>query len=373
MSFITPGLLWGLLLLPLAVAAYLLAQRRRHKYAVRFTNVDLLANLVPKTPAWRRHVPAALYLAALGALVVSLARPQTLVPVPKERATVVMVMDVSGSMAATDVQPNRLTAAKAAGTSFLDRLPAQFRVSLVSFSTVAQALTPPTTDRRAVKGALNALRAEGGTAMGDAIVRALDVAQTVDPTLAAGEGRAGTPGVPGATATPPGRPSFPLPGSSARPGATPAVPSPTPAGGADAAEADEPAPVAILLLSDGASTSGRTQPLDAAAQAQRLGIPIYTIALGTPTGTVEIRDRGFRQLVPVPPDEVTLRRIASITGGAFFSAPTEADLKAVYQDIGSRIGFDYELQEITFGFAAAGAALLAAGGALGLLWFNRFP
>lgn len=368
MSFLAPNLLWGLLLLPLVVAAYLLAQRRRQKYAVRFTNVDLLANLIPKIPAWRRHVPAALYLAALGALAVSLARPQTLVPVPKERATVVLVMDVSGSMAATDVQPTRLAAAKAAGTSFLDRLPAQFRVALVSFSTVAQTLTPPTTDRRAVKGALNALRAEGGTAMGDGLVRGLDVAQSVDPTRAPADGR---PGAPAAPATPSGRPLFPLPAGAATP--APAAPSPSPSGGAAGSGDDEPAPVAILLLSDGASTSGRTQPFDAAAQAQRLGIPIYTIALGTPTGTVEVRDRGIRQLIPVPPDEPTLRQIASMTGGAFFAAPSEADLKAVYEDIGSRIGFDYELQEITFGFAAAGAALLAAGGALGLLWFNRFP
>ncbi|HEV2125794.1 MAG TPA: VWA domain-containing protein, partial [Chloroflexota bacterium] len=264
MSFASPILLWCLLLLPLALAAYVIAQRRRERYAVRFTNVDLLSNLVSRTPGWRRHLPAALYLSALGALLVSLARPHATMPVPRERATVVMVMDVSGSMLATDVQPDRLTAAKSAGKSFLDQLPDRLRVSVVSFSSTAQVVTPPTTDRVAIRRALDGLRAEGGTAMGDAIERALEVAQSVSDD---------------ASATSPTT----LPSTPASPSVTPPALG-VPSGGAQ----EEPTveerrpPVAILLLSDGANSAGRVQPLEAADHAQQLGVPVYTIALGTP-------------------------------------------------------------------------------------------
>ena len=347
MTFAAPLLLWGLLLVPAAAAAYLLAQRRRARYAVRFTNLDLLAAVVPRTPGWRRHLPAAFYLLALASLLASLARPQALVPVPRQEATVVMVMDTSGSMAATDVQPTRLLAARQAGAAFLDQLPAQFRVALVAFSGTAQVLAPPTTDRAAVRASLGLLRADGGTAMGDAIVRGLEVAQSVP----AG-GSSPAPAAPAAPAT----------------SAAPAAPGSPPAAATPAPEAERPL-AAILLLSDGASTAGAVQPLAAAERARQLGIPVYTIALGTPGGTLETRGR--RQ--PVPPDPETLTRIAEITGGQFFAAPTAADLRAVYRDIGSRIGFDYEKQEVTAAFAAASAVLLALGGGLALRWFSRFP
>jgi Ca-activated chloride channel family protein len=373
MSFAAPAFLWGLLLVPAAVAAYALAQRRRARYAVRFTNLDLLANLVPKTPGWRRHAPAALYLLSLAALLMALARPRAIVPVPRDTATVVMVMDVSGSMMASDVQPTRLGAARAAAQSFLDRLPARFRVALVSFASNTRLVVPPTTDRGAVGRALDGLRAEGGTAMGDGIERALDVVQTAQ-TPGLGDAPAGRPSAPG---TLPG--SVPLrPGGLATPGAAPA---PTPAAGAGRATPGAPGapgadriPAAVLLLSDGANSAGWTQPLEAAARAEQLGIPVYTIALGTPGGVLETQDRfGRRQRTAVPPDDATLQRIAETTGGQFFTAPTAEDLRSVYQQIGSRIGFDQVEQEITFAFAAAGAAFLVAGGALGLAWFNRFP
>jgi Ca-activated chloride channel family protein len=368
MSFQAPLFLWGLLLVPAALAAYLFAQRRRARYAVRFTNLDLLANLVPAMPAWRRHVPAACYLLALAALLVSLARPRATIPVPRDAATVVMVLDISGSMDAADVQPTRLGAARAAAKRFLDQLPPRFRVALVSFSSGVNVASLPTTDRAAVRRALDRLHAEGGTAMGDAIERAVELAQSARQP----DGVAGGDPVPSSrtpATTPPGL--APVPAMSA--GAPPATPpGSTPAAGANGAPARVPA--AILLLSDGASNTGRLQPLEAAQQAQQAGIPIYTIALGTPDGTLASQDRFGRQhLTPVPPDPATLQQIAEITGGQFFSAPTARDLQAVYQQIGSSIGFTPQREEITFAFAAAGAAFLAAGGALALLWFNRFP
>ncbi|HEX2513483.1 MAG TPA: VWA domain-containing protein, partial [Chloroflexota bacterium] len=357
MTFASPLLLWGLLLIPLALGAYVLAQRRRARYAVRFTNLDLLANLIPRTAGWRRHVPALLYLAALAALLLSLARPRMMVPVPKEQATVVMVLDTSGSMAATDVQPSRMAAAQQAGKSFLDVLPPKFRVAVVSFNSVTQTLLRPTTDRRAAREALDSLRADGGTAMGDGLLRGL---QLTELSLPAGAGQPGQPGQPGAPRLP-GAPGTPTPVPSP-------TPQPTPQPGATPSD-PERLPAAILLLSDGASTSGATQPLQAARTAQEMGVPVYAIALGTPGGTVNIMGRRLA----VPPDERTLRQIAEITGGQYFAAPSARDLEAVYRDIGSRIGYIEEPREVTSFFAGAGAVLLAAGGALSLVWLNRFP
>jgi Ca-activated chloride channel homolog len=356
MTFASPALLWGLLLVPLAIGAYLLVQRRRTRYAVRFTNLDLLAGLLPRVPSWRRHLPAVLYLGALTALLLSLARPQAMVPVPKEQATVVMVLDTSGSMAATDVQPTRLLAAQAAGKTFLDVLPPKFRVAVVSFNSVTQTLLRPTTDRQAAREALDYLRADGGTAMGDGLMRGIELTEL---------GPAG--GLEG-QATQPGPSLIPRPSSrTALPTPTPTpAPTPSPQPGA---ESPERLPAALLLLSDGASTSGTVQPLQAARVAHDLGIPVYTIALGTPDGTVNILGRR----ISVPPDERTLRQIAEITGGQFFNAPSARDLEAVYRDIGSRIGYVYEPREVTANFAGAGAILLAAGGALSLLWFSRIP
>jgi len=344
MSVQWPGFLWALLLVPLALAAYLLAQRRRARYAVRFTNLDLLANVVTRSPRWRRHLPAALYLLALAALLVSLARPQSVVLVPKEQATVVMVIDVSGSMNATDVQPTRLVAAQQAANSFLDNLPTKFRVGLVSFSATAQTLTRPTTDRDAVRDALSSLHAEGGTAMGDAIDRGLEAKRPPPPQVDRPRGQPGTT-TPTTPTTPP---------AEAQPGKDP--------------------PVVMLLLSDGANTVGKKQPMEAAEEAKQLHVPIFTIALGTDSGVVEVPDEsGQPRRIPVPPDKVTLRRIADTTGGKFFTAPSNRDLKGVYRDLGSRIGFVKERQEVTVVFAAGALLLLVAGGALSLAWFNRFP
>ena len=337
MSAEWPGLLWTLLLVPVALAAYLLAQRRRSRYTVRFTNLDLLANVVSAKPGWRRHVPPAFYLLALAALLVSLARPQALALVPKEQATVILVMDVSGSMNATDVEPTRLLSSQRAATAFVEDLPEKFRVGIVSFASTAQTLTRPTTDRVAVYGAIDSLHAEGATAMGDGIERALDVKRPPTP---------------------------PSSGSSARPSPSP----PAPQGGADEA------PLVVLLLSDGANTQGRTQPMEAAADAKELGVPVFTIALGTDRGMVDVPDEtGNMRRIPVPPDTLTLQRIAETTGARFFAAPSNSDLKEVYRELGSKIGLVKEKQEITVVFAATGLLFLVAGAAMSLVWFSRFP
>jgi Ca-activated chloride channel homolog len=330
-----PGLLWMLLLVPAALAAYLLAQRRRSRYTVRFTNLDLLANVVSAKPGWRRHLPPALYLLALAALVVSMARPQALALVPKEQATIVLVMDVSGSMNATDVEPTRLVSSQRAATGFIEQLPEKFRVGIVSFASTAQTLTRPTTDRAAVYEAIGSLHAEGATAMGDGIERALDVKRPPTPTPT---------------------------GSAARPA------PPAQQGGGNEA------PLVVLLLSDGANTQGRTQPMEAADDAKELGVPVFTIALGTERGMVDVPDEtGNLRRIPVPPDKLTLQRIADVTGARFFAAPSNEDLKGVYRELGSKIGFVKEKQEITVVFAATGLLFLVAGAAMSLVWFSRFP
>lgn len=338
MTFQWPLLLWTLVLVPALAVLYVLGQRRRARYAARFTNVDLLATVVPKVPGWRRHVPAALFLIALAALLTSLARPQAVVKVPKEQATIVLVIDVSGSMNATDVHPTRLDSARRAATSFVETVPEQFRIGLVTFSTAAQTLAPPTTDREIVLSGLESMQARGGTAMGDAIAQALTLTTV-------------TPGQPGPPTSTPGQP----PGRERR-----------------GAAKDTP-PRVILLLSDGASSAGRP-PLEAASRAQTEGVNIFTVALGTPQGTVQLPgSNGLPRTVPVPPDEPTLQRIAELTDGRFFKAPSDEELQQVYEDLGSQIGFESEHQEITVVLSAAGAVLVMIGALLSLLWLNRFP
>ena len=337
MSAEWPGLLWALLLVPVALAAYLVAQRRRSRYVVRFTNLDLLANVVSAKPGWRRHLPPAFYLLALAALLISLARPQALALVPKEQATIILVMDVSGSMNATDVEPTRLVSSQRAAKTFVEQLPEKFRVGIVSFASTAQTLTRPTTDRAAVHGAIESLHAEGATAMGDGIERALEVKRPPQP---------------------------PSTGTTVRP-------APGPEGQQGAAE---DAPLVVLLLSDGANTQGRAQPMEAAADAKELGVPVFTIALGTDQGMVDVPDEtGNLRRIPVPPDKLTLQRIAETTGARFFAAPSSRDLKGVYRELGSKIGFVKEKQEVTVVFAATGLLFLVAGAAMSLVWFSRFP
>jgi Ca-activated chloride channel family protein len=354
MNFLAPQMLLGLLLVPVAIGFYLWAQRRRSKYAVRFTNLDLLANLTPRRPAWRRHLPPILYLGAIAALLIGLARPTMVFAKPREDATVVLAMDVSGSMRATDVSPTRLDAAKASALSFISQLPEGVRVGIVSFASEPVTLVSPTADREQLKDAINGLTARDGTAMGDALMQVLDIAEKIQKANAE---------TPDATASP----SPSTPAASAAPGASgaPSVPTDQPSG--------QPL-VAAILLSDGANSVGQTEPLDAAQRAKTLGVPIYTIALGTPDGQVTVQDQfGQDVTLDVPPDTKTLDQIASITGGTNFTAPTAEDLAGVYKNLESRIGYTEERQEVTFALVGTGLLLVVIGAGLSAVWFGRLP
>jgi Ca-activated chloride channel family protein len=320
LSFEWPFALLGLALLPAVVLLYLLAQRRRMRYAARFTNLDLLSSVVGRSPGWRRHVPPVLYALALTTLIVALARPQATIALPREQATVVLTTDSSGSMQATDVQPTRLDAAQGAARGFLEGVPGAFRVGMVAFNQQVSVLARPTTDRAAVEEAIDGLLAEGGTATGDALARSLDLVRP--PARGFGE---------------------------------------------------RPPPAAVILLSDGETTAGR-DPVEVARRASRLGVAVHTVALGTPDGVIDLTSRaGYPRRIPVPPDRETLRQVAQASGGRFVEAPTSDALDGIYADLSSRIGFVRRREEVTAGFAGAGAVLLLLAGGLSLLWFSRIP
>jgi Ca-activated chloride channel homolog len=344
MTFASPELLLGLLLVPIAIGLYVLVQRRRHRYAVRFTNVDLLANIAPKTPAWRRHVPPVLYLVAITALVIGLARPSMVMAVPRDEATIVLAIDVSRSMRATDVQPTRIAAAQKAANDFVDQLPSSFKVGLVVFSTEARIALTPTADHAQVHAAIDNLVANGGTAMGDAIELSLQAAGVTPKDN-------GTAGGPAAS-----------PDASAPPVSSG---SPTP---------KQKPLVATVLLSDGANSTGEAQPQQAADDAAAAGVPVYTIALGTENGTVDVPNPfGQMEQMQVPPDTDTLAAVAETTGAKFFTAPSAEDLAQIYESLGSKVGYTQQEQEVTQLFAGAGLIFVLIGAGLAAHWFNRFP
>ena len=325
MSFLSPGRLWLLLAVAALVAVYLLAQRRRSAYAVRFTNLALLDRLAPRRPGWRRHAPAVAFLVMLGLLVVGFARPTADVQVPRERATVMVAIDVSASMQADDVDPTRIEAAKQAAGAFVDRLPEQFNVGLVAFSGTSSVVVAPSQDHARTRAAIDGLRLAPGTAIGEAVFSSLQGIAGVDPaTGSAGSTGGGTPG--------------------------------------------EPVPARIVLMSDGTNTAGRSLA-DAAAAATQAGVPVSTIAYGTADGTVTIN--GQTQRVPVDGD--SLRRLAQDTGGQAYTAASGEELGEVYADIGSSIGTRTERQEISAWFVGAALAAAAIAAAFSLAWFSRLP
>jgi Ca-activated chloride channel homolog len=344
MTFGTPLALVALVLVPLVLLALVLARRRPMRYAVRYPALDVLADVVRRERRFR-WLPAALLLLALTALLLGAAKPLARVPVPREEATVMLVVDVSGSMEADDVRPTRLEAAREAAGRFLDKLPARFQVGLVVFASEAETLVPPTTDRTAVRDALASLNADGSTAMGDGLDNALDTIEAARQAAAGSMGGAG--------------PGTPDPGGSGSDGTAP--------GGSIGP------PAVTLLLSDGANMAG-VDPLGQAERARELGVPVYTIALGTADGVLPRRDSfGGLRLQPVPPDPDTLARIAETTNARFFQAPTSRNLNEVYESLGSHIGFRTEEREITVAFAAAALVLLAAAGALRARRAARLP
>jgi Ca-activated chloride channel homolog len=343
MSFGQPLLLLTLLALPAGSALYLLVERRRARYAVRFTNLDLLASIASGVP-WRRYVPPAIFLLALAAISVALARPHVKTLVASGAATVILVIDDSGSMQADDINPTRLAAAQDAVRAFLDKAPSRLRVGLVVFAGEPQVATPPTTDHALVRAAVDTIGefpGFGGTAIGDALAAAVELARQSAPAAN-----------PAATTT--GKTiAFRL-----------AAPAPAPA--------KDPT-VSILFLSDGAQTRGTLQPLDGAARAKAAGIPVFTIALGTPRGTLTRFFEGATRTISVPPDPATLRAIATTTHGAFFAARSAAAVKSAYARLGSQIGRKPGTREVTALFLAVAAALLAGGIALSALWSPGLP
>jgi Ca-activated chloride channel family protein len=351
MTFLHPIFLASLLLIPVAVGIWLLAERRRARYAVRFTNLDVLASVV-QGRSWWRFVPPAFFLLALAALLVALARPEVHRTVTNERATVILVVDTSRSMQSEDVKPTRLGAAQAAVHLFLDRVPKRLRVGLVVFAGEAQVATPPTTDHALVGQAVDDIQnyvVYGGTAIGDALQTAVNLGKRALQE---------NPNAKGPVAAP-------LPAKDVRilAASTMTVPQPQKL-------------VSILFMSDGAQTRGVLQPLEGAHLAKNAGIPVYTIALGTPTGTVT-RDSGFfgsgPAMIPVPPDPVTLRQIALLTGGKFSNARTAEALDSAYGKLGSSLGREPGKSEITFVLVAVAAFLLIAAGLAAAVASPRFP
>jgi Ca-activated chloride channel family protein len=319
-TFEWPIALLGLLVVPLLVGIYVLRERRRTDFAARFTTPSLLPNLVDASPSWRRHLPLAVLLVALTAMVVGVARPHATVSVKREQATVILVVDTSLSMSADDVKPSRLEAARNTARAFLNRLPSKYRVAVVGFAGRAYVALPPTEDRELAIAALRSLHTAEGTSLGDAIALATQLARR------------------------------------------------------QRASDETTPPAAILVISDGAQQSGRTQPGAAALRARTAHIPIYAVLLGTENGVITVPlAGGFQAQVRVPPSPETLRTLTRVTGGSFFAAPTETRLRQVYERLGSRLGSRRQSREVTDLFAGGAAALLLIGGGLSALWFRRVP
>ncbi len=319
MSLQAPLFLLLLVAAPVAVGLYGARERRARRGPAAFASPAMLPAVAPTRPRWRRHLPLALYLLALIALVFALSRPQVAVSVPVDQARIILVTDQSGSMAAQDVVPTRLDAARGAAGEFLKRVPRRVQIAAVAFNQGARIVQGPTTDREAIRTALSAVMPKGSTATGDALILALKVARQ---------------------STLPQR---------------------------------KPPPAAIVLLSDGKSVRG-SDPLEAARAAAKVGVPIYTVSLGTPQGTIPKRlSKGRTGTQTVPPDPVTLDRIAALSKGQSFAVGDASRLSAVYERLGTQLTRKKVPRQITAGFAGGGLALLLAGAGLSLFWFGRVP
>jgi len=326
-TFAHPWWLLALLVVAALVAGYVWLLRRRRRDVVKFTNLELLDSVAPNRPGWYRHVPAAAMVLALAVLVIAIAGPQADARVPRNRATVVLVIDVSLSMQATDVAPNRLAAAQAAAKSFADQLTPGINLGLVSFSGTAAVLVSPTTDRTAVKQAVDGLKLSESTATGEAIFAALQSIDSFSRTVAA-------------------------------------------------SGAEGPPPARIVLMSDGKQTvpgpDGENEPrgsFTAARQAATEKIPVSTISFGTEYGTIDIE--GGRTRVAV--DDASMQEIASLSGGQFFTAASEAELRQVYSELGEQIGYETRGVDTSRPWLMGGALLLVLGLGAGIAMGRRLP
>jgi len=320
LTFGWPIALVGLLAVPALLALYVWRERRRARTVESFGNRDLFPSVVERTPGKLRHLPLAVMLVALGAMIVGVARPHATVSVKREEATVILDMDISRSMKATDVKPTRLALARAAAKAFVAKVPSKYRVGVVSFATRAVVGVEPTHDRSLVEASLDSLEPGEGTAIGDSVALALALGRkqrTSDGTVP---------------------------------------------------------PMAILMISDGARDGGRVTPQQAATMAKKQGVPVYAILVGTENGIIKQKlTGGLVQYIRVPPSPATLDLITRTSGGEFFETPDDARLQYVYEKLGSRLGKRKESREITDYFAGGAAVLLFAGGALSALLFRRVP
>jgi Ca-activated chloride channel homolog len=324
MTYEWPLLLWSLALIPILLLLYLLAQRRRRTYALRFTNLALLRDVVGRRPGLRRHIPPLLFLLGIGALLFGLARPSAVIAIPRDQADVILVVDTSGSMTATDLRPSRIVAARAAAEKFVQSLPPNTRVGLVEFSSRARLASPLTRDRAVVLSAIRGLDADGGTAIGDGLALAIDVLRR-----GATEAMAITPGA--------------------------------------AAPAPESAPGTVVLLSDGASSAGQP-PQQAATRANQAGVVVHTVGIGERNSGARVGAR-----VPAELDERTLQEIARTTGGEYFYAAQAGDLERIYTGIGSRVSWTEERTEVTALASGLGTLLLIVAGLFSLRWLHGLP
>jgi Ca-activated chloride channel homolog len=345
MTFLWPDLLWLLLAVPLLVAAYVVALRRRKKAALRWASLDIVKDALVTGHALRRHVPPALLLLALALLIVAIGRPAAKVRLPSDDKTIILAIDVSGSMRAEDVQPNRLAAAQAAARQFVSDQPSGTRIGLVSFAGTAALVQAPTRSRDDVLAAIDRFELQRATAIGSAILVSL---KAIFPDA-----------------------EFDLRSSNPRPGRSRAAPleqrrdaqksgpSPVPPGSYGSA--------AIILLTDGVTTTG-PDPVEAARMAAERGVRVYTVGVGTTTGEI-LRGDGWAMRVRL--DEQALKAISDLTRGEYFRAETAVDLKKVYSSLNSKLVLETKETEITAIFSAAAALLAVASALLSLAWFNR--
>ncbi|HEV8229925.1 MAG TPA: VWA domain-containing protein [Candidatus Limnocylindria bacterium] len=342
MTFQFPLALWLVLTVPILAALYVWAQRRRQKYALRYASLSLVREALGRGPGIRRHIPPALFLAAIFFMTVALARPVTVVTVPAQEGTVILAIDVSGSMQAEDLKPNRMEAAKEAAKAFVLRQGEDVKVGIVSFSGDASLVQSPTTDRQLVVQAINRLRPQRATAIGRGILTSLDAIfendEEIPPSVQALQ-------------------RLEQSGGQQRPAATP------PPGGT------LNAPATIILLSDGQNNQFPA-PLQIIDAAISRGIRVYTVGVGSAEGTIlRLQGRAIRTRL----DEATLKQIAELTDAEYFNASSEKDLRAVYEHLSTQLVLRQQKTEVTAYLTAIAAVLSIIAGALSLFWFNRLP
>jgi Ca-activated chloride channel family protein len=344
-KFLWPEAFWLLALVPLLVGAYIWLLRRKKKSAVRYASLSMVKEALASGPRIRRHIPPLVFLLALIALIVAIARPTAVVTLPSQHDTIILAMDVSGSMRATDVQPNRLVAAQSAAKAFIDDQPSSTRVGVVTFAGTAAIVQPPTNNHEDLVGAIERMQLQRATAIGSGILVSLKaIFPDVDFDL-----RSTNPRKEGA------RRGAPIDSS----GGDKKEPKPVPPGSYTSA--------AIILLTDGQTTTG-PDPIEAARIAADRGVKVFTVGVGTVGGEV-IGFEGWSMRVRL--DEEALKQIANITRGEYFYAGTATDLKKIYQSLNSKIVLETKDQEVTAMFSAAAAALALCAAFLSVLWFNR--